>query len=124
MGLLGRTFILASIVIVSLTKSVGPAFTFPYFADHLWTLAVDCGSLVGPFLDVCGSCVGIFSLANAFVASCGDLFGLLDLTIDLASIFDICLTKIVGSGEGMWSTVDHLWSHYWTFVDHFFIDLV
>ena len=51
-----------------------------------------------PFLDVCGSFVRMFRLANAFVASYGALFGLLDLPGDLTPIFDICLTKTVGSG--------------------------
>ena len=57
---------------------------------------VDCGPFVEPFLDVCGPFFHIFSLANTFVASCGSIVCLLDLTIDLASIVNICLTKMVG----------------------------
>ena len=76
-GLLGRTFILASIVIVSLTKSVGPAFDFPYLRTICGPLVVDCGSLVGPFWDVRGPLHHRFSIGNTFLTSCGDFLSLL-----------------------------------------------
>ena len=72
MGLLGRTFILASIVIVSLTKSVGPALDFPYLRTICGPRAVDCGSLEGPFLDVRGPLLHRFSIGNNFLTSCSD----------------------------------------------------